>query len=345
VPAYETLKNETDIIVQLPENLPKNEIPIERLTKNAWQLSSGREDALLNRLKDISPKLGQVEKVFVGLQTSADSVYIMQLLQEGKDKCKVYSSALSQSIEIESEILKPLLKGAEISRYIEPKHKSVVLFPYYTNSGKATLISENELKSRYPHAYEYLLRNKLRLTNRSKTDESNWWLYPYPKNLSLFGQPKILIQVLGSRGNFSPDFSGKFYFVGGGTAGAYAIQVNMAKKESYLYLLAILNSKLTTYFVSKTASAFRGGYFVFGKSSIANLPIVKGDSYENIVRLVEKMLVLQKERQTVRREDDPDRVRNLERQIAHIDAELDQRVYALYALTEEEIKIVEGNES
>jgi hypothetical protein len=56
-----------------------------------------------------------------------------------------------------------------------------------------------------------------------------------------------------------------------------------------------------------------------------------------------KARALQKERQSVRREDDLDRVRNLERQIAQVDAEIDQRVYALYGLTEEEIKIVEGS--
>jgi hypothetical protein len=40
--------------------------------------------------------------------------------------------------------------------------------------------------------------------------------------------------------------------------------------------------------------------------------------------------------------DDLDRVRSLERQIAQVGAEIDQRVYKLYGLTEEEIKIVEG---
>jgi hypothetical protein len=50
----------------------------------------------------------------------------------------------------------------------------------------------------------------------------------------------------------------------------------------------------------------------------------------------------QKERQSVRREADLDRVRALERQIAQVDAEIDQRVYGLYGLTEEEIRIVEG---
>jgi hypothetical protein len=64
--------------------------------------------------------------------------------------------------------------------------------------------------------------------------------------------------------------------------------------------------------------------------------------FELSLLLVEKMLALQKERQSVQREDDLDRVLNLQKQIAQVDAEIDQRVYALYGLTEEEIKVVEG---
>jgi hypothetical protein len=60
------------------------------------------------------------------------------------------------------------------------------------------------------------------------------------------------------------------------------------------------------------------------------------------IQLVEKMLVLQKERQSVRRENDLDRVRNLERQIVRVDEEIDRRVYVLYGLSPNEIKIVEG---
>jgi hypothetical protein len=60
--------------------------------------------------------------------------------------------------------------------------------------------------------------------------------------------------------------------------------------------------------------------------------------------LVEKMLALQKERQSVRREDDLDRVRSLEREIVRVDEEIDRRVYVLYGLSEEEIAIVEGRD-
>jgi hypothetical protein len=65
---------------------------------------------------------------------------------------------------------------------------------------------------------------------------------------------------------------------------------------------------------------------------------------DDIVQLVEKMLALQKERQSVRAEEDLDKVRTLERQIAQTDEEIDRRVYILYGLSPDEIKIVEGKE-
>ncbi len=55
------------------------------------------------------------------------------------------------------------------------------------------------------------------------------------------------------------------------------------------------------------------------------------------------MLALQKERQSVQPEEDLDRVRNLEKQIAAMDEQTDQKVYALYGLSEEEIKIIESS--
>jgi len=58
----------------------------------------------------------------------------------------------------------------------------------------------------------------------------------------------------------------------------------------------------------------------------------------------EKNQNIPKERQSVRREDDLDRVRNLEREIVRVDEEIDKRVYVLYGLSPDEIKIVEGKE-
>jgi len=45
----------------------------------------------------------------------------------------------------------------------------------------------------------------------------------------------------------------------------------------------------------------------------------------------------------VKPEDDLDRVRNLEREIVRVDEEIDKRVYVLYGLMEEDVRIVEDS--
>jgi hypothetical protein len=119
-----------------------------------------------------------------------------------------------------------------------------------------------------------------------------------------------------------------------------------AKDYSLHYLLAVINSKLATWYLQNLL----GMAIEINPDTGRRLPIRRIDfgnpdekaAHDEIVNLVEKMLALQKERQSVRREDDLDRVRNLERQIAQVDEEIDQKVYTLYGLTEDEIKIVEG---
>jgi len=63
--------------------------------------------------------------------------------------------------------------------------------------------------------------------------------------------------------------------------------------------------------------------------------------HDEIVKLIEKMLALQKQRQSVISEDDLDKARSLDRQIQSVNEEIDKRAYELYGLSEEEIKIVE----
>jgi hypothetical protein len=59
------------------------------------------------------------------------------------------------------------------------------------------------------------------------------------------------------------------------------------------------------------------------------------------VKLVEEMLALQKQRQQANTALEDSR-HTLKRRIESLDREIDHRVYALYGLTEEGIKIVEG---
>ena len=58
-----------------------------------------------------------------------------------------------------------------------------------------------------------------------------------------------------------------------------------------------------------------------------------------IIPLIETMLQLQQQKQTTTL---PDQLQQLEQRFAYTDDKINEKVYALYGLNEEEISIVEG---
>lgn len=318
-------------------------IPAEQLTSAPWLFSESVSD-----LRSHTVPLQDFAHVFQGLATSADSVYVLEIIDRSGTTWKVRSKALEgETIEIESSLLHPLLKGSEITRYVQPSYQQVVLFPYRIQDDKAEVLTEGELKKNYPLAYNYFGRTEPILLARSKVDASVYWHFPYPKNLTLYEKPKILVQVLSTRANFTLDGSGQFYFLGGGTAGGNAVRPRADHPESPLYLLGILNSSFCTTHVRRVGSPFRGGYFAFGKSSIGTLPIRtidftnRGDvaQHDRMVAMVEEMLRLHKRVVEVQ---NPHEKSTITAQITALDKQIDRLVYELYELTDEEISIVEN---
>jgi len=61
--------------------------------------------------------------------------------------------------------------------------------------------------------------------------------------------------------------------------------------------------------------------------------------HDNLVALVDTMLELQEKYHEARMEQDKELY---ERQIKMVDVQIDRLVYDLYGLTEEEVKVVEG---
>lgn len=188
-------------------------------------------------------------------------------------------------------------------------------------------------------AFEYLNSTKEKLLKRSNVDSKNWWLYPYPKNLLIMEKPKIIYQVLSQKGSFTLDEEGEYFYVGGGNAGGYAITTESNNINELKFLLGILNSNLTTFFISKVASCFRGGYFSFGKHSFEHFPLPSSNLNNNeLNNLVDEMINLNKKLEDCKTPKDE---KILKLQIAKTDEKIDKLVYELYDLTEEEISIIE----
>ncbi len=313
------------------------------VTSKEWNFSSGNDFLLYEKLRKEPKKLGDISQIFVGLQTSADNVFLFKNYQETSDSINVWSKILDESVVLEKELLKPVIRSGELGRYwANPTAR--VLFPYEKSFGKYQLINEKKLKITYPKTYDYLIRNRKLLTEREhgKFKDSGWYQL-YPKNLDLWERPKILIPYMVMRLSAYPDHNNLFFV--NVTTGGFGLVIDTQNVDMN-YLVGLLNSKLLDWFFKKVSSSFHGGYFAANKQFLIQLPIHLIDLnkpndkviHKHMVILVETMLKLHKKTPATPHEHD-----QLTREIEATDRQIDRLVYQLYGLSEEEIRIVEGN--
>ncbi|MFH1050726.1 MAG: TaqI-like C-terminal specificity domain-containing protein [bacterium] len=111
------------------------------------------------------------------------------------------------------------------------------------------------------------------------------------------------------------------------------------------FVCGVMNSKLLNFYYHKIHSQnhISGGYYAINGQQLKELPIIReysNNQYDKMVSLVDRMLDLNKK---VRAESISTQEKKvLEKQIEITDSEIDKLVYELYGLTEEEIRIVEG---
>ncbi len=119
-----------------------------------------------------------------------------------------------------------------------------------------------------------------------------------------------------------------------------------------LYVLGLLNSKLLDYYLHRTSSRFRGGYWAYSRQYIARLPIRVLDiskatekrQHDALVALAEQMLKLQERLVAEGDIRDEDRIQ-LEREISRTERDIDELVYDLYGVTQDERRLVENEVS
>jgi type I restriction-modification system DNA methylase subunit len=235
-------------------------------------------------------------------------------------KSKIEKDCVSLSDVVE---IKFGLKTGDDEKFIHSKAK--------TKNHKPLLRGENIHRYELKFAGEYVWYVPVEMREHRKTAR--------PGEPERFEQPKILVRDTGGGLECTLD-----------TENYYVKDVLVLTKQansiySLSYIVGLLNSHLMRYYYETSFPTLH-----VQNSELAVLPIRRIDfgnaaeksAHDGIVKSVEKMLALQKERQSVRREDDLDRARSLDRKIASVDEEIDRKVYELYGLTEDEVKIVEG---
>lgn len=320
-----------------------SEIVAEKAAASGWNFVVGFGVTLFEHLSQMTTKLGDMAHIFVGTQTSADTIFVLEDCHKDGDIIVGICKATSEQVLIESNIVKPFLRGKDIRRYEPLNAAAFLICPYIIKENQCGLMSESHLSEKYPRAYAYLKSHKLQLEEREKGKfkGTNWFAYGYPKSMTLFQYPKLIVPDYNNVASFTIDDRGHFYKTG------YGIVFNDDVKESSMYMLGLLNTSLLFKYLCQIGTALRGGYVRFWTQFIEQLPIrtINFDDpadvalHDQMVRLVEQMLELNRK---MAESKVPQLTEMLIRQIEATDRQIDQLVYRLYDLTEEEIKIVES---
>ena len=295
----------------------------------AWT-SEGSSSGLISKLSGQARKMSDIfDGIFQGVVTVGDDIFVL----DGKITGKYFSGfsvGLGESVKLEADIVKPLLKGEHIRRYSKPTSQICIFYPHYQDGqGKTHAFSEHELRTRYPLAFEYIKHFKSDLIKKKikyKTNTDLWFSLHRSREMSIFEAPKILTPQLQNFPHFTLD-SDKWY----PDAGGYSLLRKEGVPEDYHFLLGVLNSSVLWYFIKNTSNAYNNNYYYFKTKYLErfSFPLVNKAAQSPIIALVIKIIKAKR--------NDPEADTTL------WEEEIDRVVFALYDLSQDDIALVEAS--
>ena len=159
----------------------------------------------------------------------------------------------------------------------------------------------------------------------------------FRKSDEIFKSPKIIIRETGDRFNASIDLLNIL-----NTRSIYNIKL-ISTKFQYNYILGIINSKLFYYYFKQFIAPETNIFPKLRIIQLRNIPIAvdyTNNFQGSISEFVDQLLQLNKEKQEVKL---PSRLDQIQTRIDYCESRIDQLVYELYGLTDEEIAIIENS--
>jgi predicted RNA methylase len=239
----------------------EKEVDFSELQEPFWQLSTESTERVRGK------KLKEICNIHVGITTLCDGAYIFSI--EEIDGAYVYANTKFRGrVKLEKNILKPIVKGSKL-KHSKENIKEFILFPYNKINGKHVIISENEMKVKFPMAYSYLLSVKSELDKRDngKPNLVAWYAFGRSQGLDTSFGEKIIFSPMNYRPNFIYYSNPEATFYSG-----YCIKkINGFSVEK---LMMQLNSDRMDKFVSMSSRDFRGGWKAYNKKVIENFEIM-----------------------------------------------------------------------
>ncbi|QOV24393.1 class I SAM-dependent DNA methyltransferase [Anabaenopsis elenkinii] len=314
-------------IVQFPRVLDEEGliIPQENLKPDGWRVESSQVLELLGKLRNIGQPLGEYVKgrFYRGIVTGFNQAFVVD---------RVTRDRLIDEHPSSAEVLKPFLRGRDVKRWCVNSADFYLLFiPWHfplhhdLSITGASQTAEREFKKQYPAIYKHLLQFKTQLSGRNKAETGiryEWYALQrcaasYWKE---FEQPKIIWGNLATKPQFAIAKQG-FYL---------SAPANLVISPENEYILAILNSKITEFYIKQIAATRQGGFIEFKPMYVSQIPIPTATKTQQklLEQIVEQILTV--------KQADP------QADTTPLEAKINQVVYQLYNLTAEEIQIIKS---
>ena len=216
--------------------------------------------------------------------------------------------------ENEKELIKPYFTSTQVLKYYTSQLNSYWII--YTDSSFKDI---NKMTS-YPKIKEHLDSVKIVITSDNKpyglhrSREEHFF-----KGEKIISQRKCVDSPLFSYSDFDCYVPAMYYII-------------QTTRWNMKFLTGLLNSKLVAFWL-KHKGKMQGANYQVDKEPLLAVPLPKPDTLDkniemNVINLVDKILTTKKQ--------------NPETDTSALEAEIDQLVYQLYGLTEQEIAIIEG---
>lgn len=297
-----SIKTKNDI--SITEILKNNGTILSKISSDVWSIGNEAEQKIKEKIEKIGKPLRDWNvNIYRGVLTGLNEAYIIDTLTKER-LCKEDPKSL--------EILKPILRGRDIQRY---GHKWAGIW----------LIASDfdiDVPKLYPAIYKYLKQFELKAKKRDDQGKS-WWNLRACAYYPEFEKEKVIWKRIGSVLRFGYDIENLY----GQDSTCIMTGSNLK------YICAFMNSKLGNKLLFDKAPKTGTGDVIVSVQALEPLliPPITDDNksiIDSIEILVNKIIAIKRQ--------------NIEENISIFEKQIDQMVYKLYSLTEEEIKIVES---
>lgn len=268
------------------------------VSSDAWELIPPGATTLFERLRKSHKRtLGELAEIYVGLQTSADKIFIVRPTRMTNSKV-TFVDPEGREWSIEREILKPCLLDVPLQAFESPSPNAYMIFPYKVQGDRAELFTQAEVREQFPRTWDYLRVHKKRLSKRSIQNGTpqTWYRFGRSQSLTKLVGEKLILPSLSREPRYVFDDQ-DIVVTGGGNGPYYLIRARDGVPLSLKYLQAVLCHPVIEAMVRAVSSPFQGGYYSHGKQFIEGLPIplvdlskpVEKARHDRVVALVEEL--------------------------------------------------------